>query len=106
MDDNCADLERVLGGGVGGSFFKHSTAYEIDNLALTQRLLALCGADESSIRYVADRPGHDRRYSVDTRRVRALGWTPVHDLDDGLAATVAWYRDNADWWEPLLGDRP
>jgi dTDP-glucose 4,6-dehydratase len=42
---------------------------------------------------------------VDTRRIRALGWTPVHDLDDGLAATVAWYRDNADWWEPLLGDR-
>ena len=106
VDDNCAAIERVLVDGVDGMVYNVGAGNEIDNLDLTHRLLELCGADASSIEYVADRPGHDRRYSVDTQRIRALGWAPVHGLADGLAATVAWYRDNASWWEPLLGDRP
>ena len=106
VDDNCAAIERVLVDGVDGMVYNVGAGNEIDNLDLTHRLLELCGADASSIEYVADRPGHDRRYSVDTQRIRALGWAPVHDLADGLAATVAWYRDNPAWWEPLLGDRP
>ena len=106
VDDNCAAIERVLVDGVDGKVYNVGAGNEIDNLDLTHRLLELCGADASSIEYVADRPGHDWRYSVDTQRIRALGWAPVHDLADGLAATVAWYRDNASWWEPLLGDRP
>ena len=106
VDDNCAAIERVLVDGVDGKVYNVGAGNEIDNLDLTHRLLELCGADASSIEYVADRPGHDWRYSVDTQRIRALGWAPVHDLADGLAATVAWYRDNAAWWEPLLGDRP
>ena len=106
VDDNCAAIERVLVDGVDGMVYNVGAGNEIDNLDLTHRLLELCGADASSIEYVADRPGHDRRYSVDTQRIRALGWAPVHDLADGLAATVAWYRDNTAWWEPLLGDRP
>ena len=106
VDDNCAAIERVLVDGVDGMVYNVGAGNEIDNLDLTHRLLELCGADASSIEYVADRPGHDRRYSVDTQRIRALGWAPVHDLADGVAATVAWYRDNAAWWEPLLGDRP
>ncbi len=106
VDDNCAAIERVLVDGADGTVYNVGAGNEIDNLDLTRRLLGLCGADESSIEYVTDRPGHDRRYSVDTERIRALGWAPVHDLADGLEATVAWYRDNAAWWEPLLGDRP
>ncbi len=106
VDDNCAAIERVLVDGVDGTVYNVGAGNEIDNLDLTHRLLELCGADASSIEYVADRPGHDRRYSVDTQRIRALGWAPVHDLADGLAATVAWYRDNPDWWEPLPGGRP
>ena len=106
VDDNCAAIERVLVDGVDGMVYNVGAGNEIDNLDLTHRLLELCGADASSIEYVADRPGHDRRYSVDTQRIRALGWAPVHDLADGLAATVAWYRDNPDWWEPLPGDPP
>ena len=106
VDDNCAAIERVLVDGVDGMVYNVGAGNEIDNLDLTHRLLELCGADASSIEYVADRPGHDRRYSVDTQRIRALGWAPVHDLADGLAATVAWYRDNPDWWEPLPGGRP
>ncbi len=105
VDDNCAAIERVLVDGVDGMVYNVGAGNEIDNLDLTHRLLELCGADASSIEYVADRPGHDRRYSVDTQRIRALGWAPVHDLADGLAATVAWYRDNPDWWEPLPGGR-
>ena len=106
VDDNCAAIERVLVDGVDGTVYNVGAGNDIDNLDLTHRLIELCGADTSSIEYVADRPGHDRRYSVDTQRIRALGWAPVHDLADGLAATVAWYRDNPDWWEPLPGGRP
>ena len=65
------------------------------------RILELTGTDESLVRHVEDRPGHDRRYSLDTSRLRALGWEPRHTLADGLPETVAWYRDNRDWWEPI-----
>ena len=105
MDDNCAALERVLADGEVGTVYNVGAGNEITNLDLTHRLLALCGADASAIEQVADRPGHDRRYSVDTGRIRSLGWAPTQDLDEGLAATVAWYRDHPDWWEPLLGER-
>ncbi len=105
VDDNCAALERVLADGEVGTVYNVGAGNEITNLDLTHRLLALCGADESAIEQVADRPGHDRRYSVDTGRIRSLGWAPTRDLDEGLGATVAWYRDHPDWWEPLLGER-
>ena len=71
------------------------------NRELTDRLVALCGRDEAAIEYVADRLGHDRRYSVDCSKLRALGWAPERDFESGLAATVEWYRDNRWWWEPL-----
>ena len=102
VDDNCAALERVLTDGAVGPVYNVGAGNEITNLDLTHRLLALCGAAGSAVEQVADRPGHDRRYSVDTRRIRSIGWAPTHDLDEGLAATVTWYRDHPDWWEPLL----
>ena len=105
VDDNCAALERVLADGEVGTVYNVGAGNEITNLDLTHRLLALCGADVSAIEQVTDRPGHDRRYSVDTGRIRSLGWAPTHDLDEGLAATVAWYRDHPAWWEPRLGER-
>ncbi len=71
------------------------------NLALTRRILELLGKGEDLIRYVADRPGHDRRYSIDCAKVRALGWEPAVDFEDGLERTVAWYRDNPEWWRRL-----
>ena len=61
----------------------------------------MLGTGEEMIDYVADRLGHDRRYSIDTSKVRALGWKPERELDEALAETVAWYRDNRWWWEPL-----
>ena len=59
------------------------------------------GADESLVTHVDDRPGHDRRYSLDTTKLRGLGWRPERDFEHGLAATVEWYRERREWWEPL-----
>jgi dTDP-glucose 4,6-dehydratase len=66
-----------------------------------QRILELTGRDESLIEYVTDRPGHDRRYSLGSQKIRALGWEAQTRFADGLAHTVAWYEDNAWWWEPI-----
>ena len=74
---------------------------EAPNLEITRRILELTGRDESLVRHVEDRPGHDRRYALDTSKLRALGWAPRHGFAEALEATVAWYRDRRDWWEPI-----
>jgi dTDP-glucose 4,6-dehydratase len=99
VDDNCDAIDLALRSGVSGGVYNVGAGNEMTNLDLTGRLLSLCGADESSIDYVEDRLGHDRRYSVDTARIEALGWFPRRGLDEGLAETVAWYRDNPGWWD-------
>jgi dTDP-glucose 4,6-dehydratase len=99
--DNCAAIDVVLRQGETGQIYNIGGGNELPNIELTRRVLALVGADESMIQPVADRLGHDRRYSVDTSRIAALGWRPARDLDTGLAETVAWYEANRWWWEPL-----
>ena len=101
VGDNCAGVDLVLRQGEPGEIYNIGAGNEITNRELTDRILALLGQDESMIEYVEDRLGHDRRYSIDTSRVRALGWEPERDLGDALESTVAWYRDNRWWWEPL-----
>jgi dTDP-glucose 4,6-dehydratase len=91
----------VFRAGLSGEVYNIGGGNEVPNRELTDRLVALCGRDSSAIEYVADRLGHDRRYSVDSSKVRALGWAPDRDFEAGLAATVEWYRDNRWWWEPL-----
>ncbi|MET0913066.1 MAG: dTDP-glucose 4,6-dehydratase [Acidimicrobiales bacterium] len=103
VDDNCEAVDRVRRQGVTGEIYNVGAGNEITNKDLTLRLLARLGHDESMIEPVQDRLGHDRRYSIDTTKVRALGWSPRHDLDAALDQTVRWYRDNRWWWEPLLG---
>jgi dTDP-glucose 4,6-dehydratase len=103
VDDNCEAVDRVLRQGVTGEIYNIGAGNEITNKDLTLRLLARLGHDESMIEPVEDRLGHDRRYSIDTAKVRALGWSPRHDLDEALDLTVAWYRENRWWWEPLRG---
>ena len=66
-----------------------------------QRILELKGADPSLVRQVEDRPGHDRRYCLDSSRLEALGWRRTRSFEDGIVETVAWYRDRRDWWEPI-----
>ena len=101
VEDNCAAIDLVLRQGQPGEIYNIAGGNELTNRDLTDRLLALCGRDESFIQPVADRLGHDRRYSVNTAKITGLGWSPARDLDVALAATVDWYRDNRWWWEPL-----
>ncbi|CAN5839579.1 dTDP-glucose 4,6-dehydratase [soil metagenome] len=105
VEDNCVAIDLVLRQGETGEIYNIGAGNEITNTDLTNRLLALSGADQSMVEPVADRLGHDRRYSVDSSKARALGWAPQRRLDEALAATVAWYRDNRQWWEPLVRDR-
>ncbi len=74
---------------------------ERENMEVVRRILDLTGASPDLVRHVADRPGHDRRYAVDSSKVRELGWAPAHRFEDGLKATVDWYRENRAWWEPI-----
>ncbi len=99
--DHCAAVELVLREGEAGDVYNVGAGEEIENVVLTRRILELTGRDESLVRHVADRAGHDRRYSLDSSRILALGWRPERRLAEGLPETVAWYRDHRDWWEPI-----
>ncbi len=101
VHDHNTAADLVLRQGTVGEIYNIGAGNEITNKELTYRLLELCGRDESSIQPVADRLGHDRRYSITHDKVSALGWKCEHNLVDGLAATVDWYRANRAWWEPL-----
>ena len=101
VEDNCSAIDTVLHEGELGEVYNIGGGNEVPNLALTRRILELLGRGEDLIRYVVDRPGHDRRYSIDCAKVRALGWEPAVDFEDGLERTVAWYRDNPEWWRRL-----
>jgi dTDP-glucose 4,6-dehydratase len=101
VEDNCAAIDLVLREGEPGNVYNVGGGNEVENLDLTRRILDLLGKDEGLIRYVTDRPGHDRRYAVDCAKLRALGWAPRTPFEDGLAATVEWYHDHRAWWEPI-----
>jgi len=101
VDDHCAAIELVLREGGPGEIYNVGAGEELENRELTSRILELTGADESLVRHVEDRAGHDRRYSLDSSKLRELGWSPGHTLADGLPETVEWYRSNRAWWEPL-----
>ena len=101
VDDHCAGVDLALREGTFGEIYNIGAGNEVTNKDLTARLLSLAGKDESFIEPIADRLGHDRRYSVDTSKLEALGWKPQHTLDEALEATFKWYVDNRWWWEPL-----
>jgi dTDP-glucose 4,6-dehydratase len=101
VDDHCSGVHLVLHEGAVGEIYNVGAGNETPNRALVDKLLELVGVGEEMVEYVEDRPGHDRRYSVDIAKITALGWRKQRTLDEALAATVAWYRDNRWWWEPL-----
>ncbi|MFZ9482636.1 MAG: dTDP-glucose 4,6-dehydratase [Ilumatobacteraceae bacterium] len=101
VEDHNRAAHLVLEKGVVGEIYNIGAHMELTNRELTHRLLELCGRDESFIEPVADRLGHDRRYSVDISRTQALGWRLERSFDESLEQTVRWYRDNRWWWEPL-----
>jgi dTDP-glucose 4,6-dehydratase len=103
--DNVAAQWLALTEGTPGEVYNVGAGNELTNRELTFAILTRFGltgeAARDRIEYVVDRPGHDRRYAVDTARIRALGWAPSHTFDEALDATVAWYRANEAWWRPL-----
>ena len=101
VDDHCRALDLLIERGERGETYNIGGGNEVANIDLTRRLLGLLDRPESLIRPVADRPGHDRRYALDTTKLRALGWEPQVAFDDGLRATVDWYVRNETWWRPI-----
>ena len=102
VDDHCRGIQLVAEGGRPGEVYNIGGGTEMSNRELTELLLDAVGADWSSVQQVTDRLGHDLRYSVDISKIAdELGYAPATDFATGLADTVAWYRDNRDWWEPL-----
>jgi dTDP-glucose 4,6-dehydratase len=107
VDDHCRGIQLVLERGRPGEIYNIGGGTELTNRELTARLLEAVGANESMIEPVADRKGHDRRYSVDWSKIVAeLGYAPAVPFETGLAQTVRWYRENRDWWEPLKAHAP
>jgi dTDP-glucose 4,6-dehydratase len=101
VEDHCAAIEVALRNGGAGQVYNVG-GQERENMEVVRRILDLTGASPDLVRHVADRPGHDRRYSVDSTKLRDLGWAPQHSFDaGGLEETVEWYRENREWWEPI-----
>src|SRR4051812_16160348 len=99
--DHCAAIELVLREGRAGEVYNVG-GQERENMDVVKRILDLTGGSPDLVRPVADRPGHDRRYAIDSSKLQGLGWAPRHSFDrTGLAETVEWYRSNRDWWEPI-----
>ncbi|CAM5279632.1 dTDP-glucose 4,6-dehydratase [Streptomyces spiroverticillatus] len=97
--DHCRALQLILTKGRGGETYNVGGGTPLTNCAVTERLLALCGATQDQVRRTPDRKGHDRRYSLDGSKLREeLGFEPEVPFDEGLAETVAWYRENPQWW--------
>ena len=94
-------IGHVLEHGAPGEVYNAGGPDEEANIDVIRRIVELTGALESQLEHVVDRPGHDRRYSLSSEKVRALGWAPRVRFDEGLAETVAWYRENSWWWEPI-----
>ncbi len=101
VEDHCAAVGLVLEKGEAGEIYNIGAGNETPNRVLVDKLLEIFGVGEERVDYVPDRPGHDRRYSVNIDKVTALGWRKKHTLDEALLATVEWYRDNEWWWRPL-----
>jgi dTDP-glucose 4,6-dehydratase len=100
-EDFSRAIGHVLEHGRDGEVYNAGGPDEQPNMAVVERIVELTGADAGQIEHVTDRPGHDRRYSLSSEKVRALGWEPRVRFDQGLADTVAWYRENEWWWGPI-----
>ncbi len=99
--DHCEALDLLLHRGEPGEAYNVGAGNERPNLEMLETVLALMEKPKDLIRFVEDRPGHDRRYSLDSTKIRALGWSPRHDFTTTIEKTVAWYRENRWWWEKV-----
>jgi dTDP-glucose 4,6-dehydratase len=101
VDDHCRAVDLLIERGVNGDVYNVGGGNDIMNVELTHRILDGLGKPRTLIKPVADRPGHDRRYCLDTTKLRAAGWAPQVAFDAGLQQTIEWYRDNEWWWRPI-----
>jgi dTDP-glucose 4,6-dehydratase len=101
VEDFGRGIGHALAHGQAGEVYNCGGPDECENLEVVRRILELCGADDSLIEFMTDRPGHDRRYSLSSEKLRALGWEPQVHFEEGLAATVRWYEENGWWWQPI-----
>ena len=99
--DNCAAIDLVLRRGEDGEIYNIGGGNEVENLALTRAILERLGKPETFITPVTDRPGHDRRYALDSAKMHRLGWRPAHQFAAALEQTVEWYRTHDEWWKPI-----
>ncbi len=106
VEDHCRALDLLIEKGTNGEVYNVGGGNEVANVDLTHMILDLVGRPRTLIRPVQDRPGHDRRYSLDTSKARSLGWTPRQDFAEGLGKTVEWYRANEWWWRPIKEEDP
>ena len=106
VDDHCRGVDLLIDKGQPGEVYNIGGGNQVKNVDLTYRILELVGKPASLIKPVADRPGHDRRYSLDTGKLESLGWQPRERFEAGLAKTVQWYRDNERWWRPIKDHDP
>ncbi|MCZ7397252.1 MAG: dTDP-glucose 4,6-dehydratase [Candidatus Methanoperedens sp.] len=101
VEDHCKAIDFVLHEGKNGEIYNIGGGAEKTNLEITETILEILGKDDSMVKYVKDRPGHDLRYSLDCTKLRRLGWAPEQEFDDALYNTVRWYVENRWWWEKL-----
>lgn len=101
VEDHCRGIQLVAERGTAGAVYHIAGSLELSNIELTGQLLSTLGMGWDMVEWVADRKGHDRRYSLDDARLRALGFAPRIDFREGLARTIHWYAANPDWWKPL-----
>jgi dTDP-glucose 4,6-dehydratase len=101
VEDNCCAILLVMEKGKSGEIYNIGAGNEETNISITKKMLSLLEKPESLIEYVEDRKGHDRRYSIDSSKLKALGWAPKHEFAPALKETIKWYNDNEWWWRPL-----
>ncbi len=100
VDDHCSAIELVLRQGEAGEVYNVGAAEEHENVEMARLIVDHLGVDPALVRHVEDRAGHDRRYSLETTKIRSLGWEPRRAWEEGVRSTIDWYRENRDWWEP------
>jgi dTDP-glucose 4,6-dehydratase len=102
VQDNCVAIDLVLHKGQPGEIYNIGAGNELTNLEITKKILSYLRKPDSLIEHVIDRPGHDFRYSVDSRKIRELGWRPQRSFDESLKDTIDWYSKNETWWHGLF----
>lgn len=101
VEDHCAGIEQVFLHGDSGTVYNIGGGNERENIVVAEEILSYLGKPKSLLRFVVDRPGHDRRYAVDSEKLRQLGWCPVVPFEEGLRATIRWYQEHESWWRPI-----